>query len=389
MPLPALDHLDRLLHTSRDIAALLGDLLREAMRETRAEGGTAYLRLGDRWRVAHLEHTVLLENMQSADLAMLISACMQMNPEDTIVGRVAATDTAIRIEDVRGMPADLGLNWDPMIDEALDYRTRSILATPLRDADGTVAGVLQLVNADGVNGTFSQDDEDFLTHLGRIATTGIERARLERAMLLRMIRMAELRDPTETATHVNRVAAVTVLLFERWADSTNADTTWRDGMVDELPIAAMLHDVGKVALDDAVLKKPGRLDLDERAEMETHTTKGAALFEGAATLGDRLAYDVVLHHHQRWDGNGYPAVTINGEHRPLCGDEIPLAARLVAVADVFDALASKRAYKEPWPTDRIKTVIQEGRGTHFDPDLVDLVLDQWEEVERVRAAVDA
>ncbi len=379
--------LDHMLQSTRDIDVLLGRLLSEAMHTTHAEGGTIYLRAQAGFRVAHVQNDALLATMRPSDIAALVSKGIQAESGGSIAGHVAATGEIIRLTDTNQLPPDASFTFDASVDAALGYRTKAMLATPLLSADGTVAGVLQLINPISDSAVFTDDDVAFARDLGRIATTALERARLERAMLLRMVRMAQLRDPTETGTHVNRVAAVSVSLLNLWAQQTNADTTWHDSMVDDLRIAAMLHDVGKVAIDDAILKKPGALDPHEYAAMQEHTVIGAALFDNGDAPSDRLAHDVALHHHQRWDGTGYPAVDINGTNRPLRGDEIPLAARLVAIADVHDALASKRAYKDAWPQERIASVLREGAGTHFDPVIAALFVDNLDSINRIRAAV--
>lgn len=357
------------------------------MQATRAEGGTIYLGAQAGFRVAHVQNDALLATMRPSDIAALVSKGIRAESGGSIAGHVAATGEIVRLIDTHQLPPDASFTFDASIDAALGYRTKAMLATPLLSADGTVAGVLQLINPISDSAVFTDDDVAFARDLGRIATTALERARLERAMLLRMVRMAQLRDPTETGTHVNRVAAVSVLLLNLWAQKTGADATWHDAMVDDLRIAAMLHDVGKVAIDDAILKKPGALDPHEYAAMQKHTVMGAALFDNGDAPSDRLAHDVALHHHQRWDGTGYPVVDVNGTSRPLRGDEIPLAARLVAIADVHDALASKRAYKDPWPQERIESVLREGTGTHFDPVIAALFIDHLDSIDRVRAAV--
>jgi HD-GYP domain-containing protein (c-di-GMP phosphodiesterase class II) len=124
--------------------------------------------------------------------------------------------------------------------------------------------------------------------------------------------------------------------------------------------ASRLHDVGKVGIDDAILRKPGRLDQAEMEMMRSHTHIGACILERDRFLS--VAYDVALHHHERWDGTGYP------EGRP--SREYHLATRIVSVVDVFDALTSRRPYKEPWDPDLAAAEIECGSGTQFDPTVV-------------------
>ena len=150
----------------------------------------------------------------------------------------------------------------------------------------------------------------------------------------------------------------------------------------------MLHDVGKVAIPDRILKKPGKLDDEEYRHMQTHSILGGRLFLEAATPYDEAARDVAIHHHEKWDGTGYPGkvdlsvlsglgveITVNPKLVPLRGEEIPLFARIVAVADVYDALTSKRAYKEPWTAEQVSDLLRKESGHHFDPELVDIALE--------------
>src|SRR5262249_41163630 len=127
-------------------------------------------------------------------------------------------------------------------------------------------------------------------------------------------------------------------------------------------LAAPLHDIGKVGVPDAVIRKPARLTDAEFQEIKAHTTIGASILEGSRSDVLRMAYTIAISHHERWDGLGYP----NG----LSGDEIPLPGRIVSVADVFDALVHARPYKEPWPVCRALDEIMSCSGTQFDPQVV-------------------
>ena len=142
----------------------------------------------------------------------------------------------------------------------------------------------------------------------------------------------------------------------------------------------MLHDVGKVGIPDAILKKNGRLTPEERAVMETHTAMGADLFTDARADVDRMARDIALHHHQKWNGRGY---TGSDRYPLLAGEAIPLAARITAIADVYDALISRRCYKEPWTADDAVAVLRKDAGSHFDPELVDVFLEIREVIDAI------
>ncbi len=139
----------------------------------------------------------------------------------------------------------------------------------------------------------------------------------------------------------------------------------------------MLHDVGKVGIPDAILKKPGRLTDDEFEVIKKYTLYGARLFTSITSELDRMSLEIALNHHERWDGAGYPGCIpeIDGEcgHDVLQkkGEEIPITARITALADVYDALCSRRAYKEAWNDERALAIIRENSGTQFDPEVVE------------------
>ena len=143
---------------------------------------------------------------------------------------------------------------------------------------------------------------------------------------------------------------------------------------------APLHDVGKIAVPDAIMFKPGKLDPAERREMEKHTSYGYEILRGSESDLIRQAAEMAWSHHERWDGAGYP--------RGLKGGEIPLAGRVAAVADVCDALASKRPYKPAWSLDAVRAHLVENSGTQFDPACVEGLLSRWDEVERLYAERD-
>ena len=196
--------------------------------------------------------------------------------------------------------------------------------------------------------------------------------------------MSELRDPAETGAHVNRVGAYSVEIYEEWARTRDVAMKDVEIQKDLLRMAAMLHDVGKVAISDLILKKPSRLTVDEYEIMKTHTFLGARLFSDMQSDLDEMALEVALNHHEKWDGTGYPGHIDPIKETPLEGfmdksgqvtgkreEEIPLFGRIVAVADVYDALCSRRAYKEPWDEDRTLEEIRTSSGNHFDPEIVE------------------
>lgn len=205
-------------------------------------------------------------------------------------------------------------------------------------------------------------------------------ARTRDATILSLISLSAKRD-NETGMHIRRTQTYVALLARALRSRGLHQDVLSDAMIDLLYTSAPLHDIGKVGVPDAILKKPGKLDDAEFAIMKTHAQIGAdALAEAEASLGGgssflSLAREIAATHHEKWDGSGYP----NG----LAGTDIPLSGRLMAVADVYDALRSPRVYKPGFSHEKAKAILIEGRGTHFDPDLIDAFLSVEHEIENL------
>jgi putative two-component system response regulator len=185
----------------------------------------------------------------------------------------------------------------------------------------------------------------------------------EEEVVFRLSQAAEFRDG-ETGQHIQRMAKYCRLIGEALGLSDEACRT--------LYLAAPMHDIGKIAVGDAILLKPGKLSPEERAVMEQHTTAGYRLLADGHSDLVRTAAEIAWCHHERWDGSGYP--------RGLAGADIPLFARIAAVADVFDALTSERPYKKAWPPDQAAEHIAENSGKHFDPACVSAFLKRWDDI---------
>lgn len=255
-----------------------------------------------------------------------------------------------------------------------------MLTLPLIVGEDKVIGVIQIINSiDPETGKivpFTAENELFVSFFANIASSAIEKAKMTREMILRMIKMAELRDPKETGCHVQRVSSFSVEVYQRWAENHNIPSSEIRKNSDVLRIAAMLHDVGKIGIPDVILKKPARLTDDEYEVMKTHTTLGSDLFINIFNEVDEMSRDVAACHHERWDGKGYP--------KGLAGEDIPLAGRIVAIADVYDALMSKRVYKSAWDEEDVLKYLREQAGSQFDPELIDIFISVYDIIKAIR-----
>ena len=202
---------------------------------------------------------------------------------------------------------------------------------------------------------------------------------LNQGMIVALSTAIEFRNG-ESGEHVRRIHDITEFLL--------SNTPLGDGLGNEeiqnIALAAIMHDVGKIAIPDAILNKPGRLTAEEFAVMKQHTTQGAFLLERIPQLREhkfyRYAYDIALHHHERWDGNGYP----DG----LKGEEISLGAQVVSLADVYDALSCKRVYKDAFPRETVIKMIQGGECGVFNPKLLECFFSVEEKLSRLYKKAD-
>lgn len=208
----------------------------------------------------------------------------------------------------------------------------------------------------------------------RLRDTIIELERSETALvhsqeetIMRLSLAVESRD-AETGSHIERMGRYCALIASKLG--------WTEQECELLRIASPLHDVGKIAIPDAVLQKPGALTDDERKVIETHAEIGHKILAGSESPLLDLAARIALTHHEHWDGNGYP--------NQLAGEDIPLEGRIAAIADVFDALTSDRVYRKAMTVETALSIMSDGRGTHFDPALLDIFIDSIVDVLRIR-----
>ena len=199
-----------------------------------------------------------------------------------------------------------------------------------------------------------------------------------RALMFALAGLAEFRDP-ETGAHLERTRDYCTFLADLLLEHPAYSDVVQPAFVDAILYVSPLHDIGKVAIPDSILLKPGKLTEKEYAVMKTHTTAGAQALKKVIDQSDeeifRMAYRICLHHHERWDGTGYPL----GFSR----DEIPVEARIMAIADVFDALLSKRVYKPAFTFDETLWELRNASGTQFDPQMIEVFVKNGERFEEI------
>jgi len=373
------------LNQVHDLDILMETILTEARVFTNADAGSIYIREGNLLHFSYTQNDTLQSRLPKGEKLIYSTFSVEIDTK-SIAGYVASTGQLLNIPAVDTIDAAAPYQFNNSFDLQSNYTTRALLTIPLANPTGDAIGILQVINPRDERNfiiPFSENNETIMMSFASIAAVALERARMTRAILLRMIRMAEMRDPNETGAHVNRVAGFTIELYERWAKNRGISDKEIAKNRDILRMAAMLHDAGKVAISDLILKKPGRFDPEEYNIMKQHTVLGARLFMDRQSDFDEAALQVALNHHERWDGKGYPGhvdvatgVPLSGyadsHGAPLgkSGEAIPVFGRIVAVADVFDALSSVRVYKKAWSEADVLETIKKESGAQFDPDII-------------------
>lgn len=375
-----------------DLSTLLEKILFEARRFTQAEAGSIFLVEEGHLRFSNVQNDKLFKEQQY-NKYLYLDFKLPLD-QSSLCGYSALSSQLINIPDVDKLPPDAPYRFNTSFDLVSGYKTRSVLVTPMCANRGRVVGVLEVINALDKNGqprSFSKHDITYLDFFANNAALAVERALITRELILRSVRMSELRDPKETGAHVNRVGAYAAEIFQRWARTAGMASDEISRQKDIIKAAAILHDIGKVAISDSILKKPGRLTEDEYNQMKYHTIYGAKLFSNDASEFDYACLEIALHHHERWDGKGYPGPVKELDPEAICagdclqGEQIPLFARIVALADVYDALISSRVYKDAWPEEKVLALIREETAAAFDPLVVAAFFDIQDTIHSIRA----
>jgi HD-GYP domain-containing protein (c-di-GMP phosphodiesterase class II)/phosphoribosyl 1,2-cyclic phosphodiesterase len=296
-------------------------------------------------------------------------APLELPIDSGIVGSAIVNQEKILIEDVY---QDSRFNQD--VDKQTGYATKSMLVIPMFDYDNKVIGAFQAMNNQSSKGSFDARDMERLMLASTYAAETLIAANLaeeveatQREVVFTMGAVGESRSK-ETGNHVKRVAEYSKLLALAYGLSQEE--------AELLKQASPMHDIGKVAIPDSILNKPGRFNPQERKIMDTHAELGYNMIKNSERPLLKAASIVAYEHHEKWDGSGYP--------NKKSGEDIHIFGRITAIADVYDALGSDRVYKKAWESERILTLFKEERGKHFDPKLVDLFFENLEKFYAIR-----
>jgi putative two-component system response regulator len=355
---PAGDHTLLIVDDVPENLAILGELLRDGGYRVRAaNSGRAALRYAvQEPRPALILLDVMMPEMDGYE----VLACLRQDPGTRDVPVIMLTALGGARDEEKGL--EMG---------AADYITKPIQPAVV------LARVRTQLEA--------KQARDWLRDQNAVLEAEIARRMVENDMtqvvsIRALAHLAETRDP-ETGNHILRTQGYVELLATQLRDHPRFANVLRDRYIKLLTRSAPLHDIGKVGIPDHILLKPGKLNPDEWAIMMTHAQLGAAAIELAERDIDKpveflsLAKEIARWHHERWDGSGYPD--------RIGGDGIPISARLMALADVFDALISARVYKPPMSFDEARDIIAAGRGSHFDPDITDAFLAGFPEFKAI------
>ncbi len=364
------------LTSEKRLDKLLDKIVEEARRFTNADAGSLYLKEGDQIRFVVSQNDTLRKRYGlEKEKEDFLSFTMPISTEN-IAGYSAATGQILNIGDVYHLPPSVPFKFNKSFDEKTTYRSKSMLVVPMLDTDQNVVGVIQLINSLDESGNvvpFREEFEKLTFSLASQAAAAVRMAQMREElkqsnleMIHRLSVAAEFRDE-DTALHIKRMS--------RYSQIIALGLGFSEEEAEEILFTSPMHDIGKLGVPDAILLKPGKLTPEEWKEMQKHTIYGAEILKNSRHKIIQRAEVIALTHHEKWNGKGYP--------RGLAGEEIPIEGRIVALADVFDALSSKRCYKPAFPLEKVEKIIMEDTGSHFDPKVTKAFFANYDKIIKV------
>ncbi|MDD5090766.1 MAG: HD domain-containing protein [Candidatus Wallbacteria bacterium] len=264
--------------------------------------------------------------------------------------------------------------FDKDVDRRTGYTTHNIIAIPINNSEGEVIGVFQGVNKMTSEAAFADRDQERLLLASIYTGKELEAAILheeivttQKEIIFTMAEIGEMRSK-ETGNHVKRVA--------EYSRELAIGCGMSEAEAELIKMSSPMHDIGKIAIPDSILLKPGKLTEEEWKVMQTHTQLGYDILKHSARKILKAASIVAHQHHEKWNGTGYPEGS--------SGENIHIYGRITAIADVFDALASDRCYKKAWELEKVLSLFKDEKGKHFDPGLIDVFFDHLDAILKIR-----
>ncbi len=375
----------------QDIDMLLERMLTEVRGIVGADAGSIYIVEGAELKFSYTQNSTLQKKLPFGKKLVYSTFSIPINNQ-SIAGYVANTGMLVNIADAYHIDSFQPYSFGKHFDETTGYRTQSVLSVPIKMVGGKVIGVIQLINALNVDKTiryFTTTEEAIVQLFADSAAIAISHAKMMRSMIMRVNKMIELHVPSESMWHADRVAAYSVEIYEIWARKKGTPEREIQHNRDTLRMAAMFHDIGKISIPEAIVRKEGELSAAEASIMREHPIYGARFFTDIYSDFEEMARTIALNHHERWDGAGFPGhINVdNGLPMPgyekedgkafgKSGAEIPIYARIVALANTYDVLTFKfvigsgEVFPDKAVRDKAVETILAGSGTQFDPEVV-------------------
>ncbi|MEO0258644.1 MAG: HD domain-containing phosphohydrolase [candidate division WOR-3 bacterium] len=362
------------LASEKDVDRVLERIVDEAISLAGCDGGTIYIIKGDKLHFKILKNNVLKQKFYTDEILDLFPLKEFQISDNSISGHVAKTRELLHLPD--GETArKMGFTFDAVVLQGVDYIVESTLTIPLITGNNELVGVLQLVNAreNGKITPFKDETIQIMKFFASQAAVALQNAKLlEEVKKIQLYAIYTLSSAAEfkdkvTGDHIKRISKVSYIIAKTLNQSRE--------FCELILYASPMHDIGKVAIPDHILNKPDRLSASEWETMKKHVIYGSQIIGDSEFPLFQMAKRIALYHHERFDGNGYPF--------GLKGEEIPIEARIVQVADVFDALVSVRPYKIPWSFQDASDYIRDMKGEQFDPDVADAFLQRIELIAKL------